>query len=233
MDRAEPADLSRARLSVEREKLAVEQAKLAIEREKLALERYKARSIAFAVAVPLLALAIALSVGVWLQFVKARDDVALKAAEIVMAGDDAYASKQKGRALATLFPDRLGPSFDERFEPEKFDDSAKETVARKEQLLGLFVAHPDQRAAVLAVWKVLFPTDQWVAPLQRVIVEDHVAKKAAPSTTPKPKAFGSQPAPNLQNDSGSARGGTEAGDMGFDMPLPSSQQETPSSFVPR
>jgi hypothetical protein len=58
-------------------------------------------------------------VGIWQQFVKARDELTSNCRNRHSRSDDAYAWKQKGQALAALFPDRLGPAFAERFDPKR------------------------------------------------------------------------------------------------------------------
>jgi len=97
-DRPEPAEMRHASVDIEREKLALERARLDFAREKLAADRQKARWTAVMIAISLLAIVVTLWVGLLQQYLKARDDAALEAAQIVTAAQDSHRSTRKWEA---------------------------------------------------------------------------------------------------------------------------------------
>ena len=124
-----------ATIDVEREKLILEREKLELERAKVEVERQKAKWMAVGVAVPILAVAATVMLGVWSQYQKARDDFALKAAEILLAGDNPITTQNKAKALSTLFPSQLPRDFAKSFNPNAFGTSEPDTLTPKKELI--------------------------------------------------------------------------------------------------
>jgi hypothetical protein len=99
------------------------------------------------------------------------------------------------------------------------DDPAKASVADKKELLELLAAHPGEHAQIVAYWKVLFPNDDWVVPLQHAIQERARTKKSATAKSkpgpvalePIPRAP-KEPPPTVQNFGGEA--------LGIELPQP-------------
>jgi hypothetical protein len=147
----------------ERQNLEIEREKLSIEWEKLSVERYKARWSAISVAVPLVAIAATVFLGFWGQYQKSRDDFALKTAEILLQGDNPDVTKNKATALQTLFPSQLPKDFAESFDPQKYAVDPDTLPARKE-LLTLMAAKPENATQILAMWRSMFPEDEWLEP---------------------------------------------------------------------
>ncbi|MGE5492268.1 MAG: hypothetical protein ACM31P_13375 [Actinomycetota bacterium] len=152
--------------SVEREKLSIERDKLQLEREKLEVERLKAKWTAIGVTVPIVVVAATVMLGIWSQYQKGRDDFALKAAEILMAGENPITTQNKAKALAVLFSSQLPPDFAKSFDPDAFGHS-DDTLASKRDLVNLMAAHPTDSEKILAMWKAMFPGDEWLAEFEK------------------------------------------------------------------
>lgn len=138
----------------EREKIGLEREKVQLERDSVKLERVKARWVAISIIVPLVVAAGTVAFGIWsqkqqagnqlqiqnqqaryesdLQVQQARDQFALKAAEIVMNAEGPLQAKNKARALANLFSDRLPSNFAESFDPASYT-SENQSVTQESQ----------------------------------------------------------------------------------------------------
>ena len=101
------------------------------------------------------------------------------------------------------------------------DDPGKASAADKKELLALLAAgNPGQAAEIVAYWKVLFPNDDWVVPLQQTIQERARTRKVASVTKPKaspvvsepPTRTPKEPPPTVQNFGGEA--------LGIELPQP-------------
>src|SRR5216684_922252 len=136
-------------------KLQIEQHKLDIERKKLHVEQYKARWSAFAVAIPLLVVAVTLGVGVWNQNQQNRLAFALKAAEIIMATDKPNVTHEKAIALLMLFPGQLPPNFAKSFNPNSVGSIDVNTPRR--ELLRLMASKPESAIEILRIWTAAYP----------------------------------------------------------------------------
>lgn len=145
----------------EHQSLEIEREKISIEREKLVVERYKARWSAVSVAVPLLAIAATVLLGYWGQYQKSRDDFALKAAEILLQGDNPIVTKNKATALQTLFPDHLPIDFAESFDPDNYTGEG-DTLPSQKELIKLMASKPENAAQILSMWQAMFPEDDWI-----------------------------------------------------------------------
>jgi len=151
-------------IGVEQEKLLIEREKLLVEREKLALERYKARWTAIGVGIPILVIAATVALGIWSQYQKGHDDFSLKAAEILLQSDSPDATKNKAAALQALFPSQLPADFAKSFQPNQFGAN---TVPSQRELLQLMASRPEDAVRILAMWKSMFPGDEWIEPFEK------------------------------------------------------------------
>jgi hypothetical protein len=167
--------------AVEADIPSVERAKLELEREKLAVEKFKAWSGAIAVAAPLLAIAATIGIAVWGQYQKARDDFALKAAEIIMNTDNPDVTYNKARTLAKIFPNHLPPDFAKSFDPGSLSpDEAKSRM----ELLGLLAAKPEHAKEIVTFWKIMFPDRNWIVEFERQLPPNPVLKETARRQAP-------------------------------------------------
>jgi hypothetical protein len=149
-------------LTIEQEKLALEREKLNLEHVKLDLERLKTKWTAVGVTVPLVAIAATVMLGIWGQYQKGRDDFALKAAEILLAGDNPGTTQSKAKALVMLFPSQLPQDFARSFNPDAFYHTEPDPLLSKRDLVNLMAAHPADAERILVVWKAMFPGDEWL-----------------------------------------------------------------------
>lgn len=144
-------------LESDKTKSDIEREKNDIERRKLKLEWFKAWT-----GVPLLTLAATVFLTVWGQVQKARDDFALKAAEIVMNATGPRAAANKADALKQIFHDRLPPQFAESFDPEKLRWKGTDAM-NKAELLRLLAEKSENSGEIISFWKALFPSDPALA----------------------------------------------------------------------
>lgn len=165
--------------NIEQEKLALEREKLILEHAKLELERQKTKWTAIGVAVPLVAIAATVMLGVWGQHQKGRDDFALKAAEILLAGDNPATTQSKAKALVTLFPSQLPQDFAKSFDPDAFYHTDPDPVLPKKDLVNLMAAHPADAERILAVWKAMFPDDKWLPAFEAQLRSNHSFQRTA------------------------------------------------------
>lgn len=166
--------------SGDREGVSIEREKLQLEREKLEVEKQKAKWTAIGLGVPVVALAATVMLGIWTQDRKGRDDFALKAAEILMAGDSPVATHNKAKALSVLFPSRLPRDFAKSFDPDAFGRSEPDTLASKRDLVTLMAAHPPEAERILAIWKAMFPGDAWLPEVEANLRSSAAFQRAAP-----------------------------------------------------
>jgi len=148
--------------SIEERKLAIEYRKLDIEEQQLLMQRQKMYVDAASVAVPLLIGALTLALGLLNMRKTAQNQFAVKAAEIALNTKDPYEARNKARALVALFKRELPADFVKRienFEPENYN---VRTFPGKARLIELIAAQPDHRAQIIADWKAMFPSDDWV-----------------------------------------------------------------------
>ena len=96
----------------------------------------------------------------------------------------------------------------------------------------MLAAHPGQHAAIVAYWKAVFPNDEWVVPLQRAIQANEGKKVARSAATPRPNVSISPPLPARRDAPGVIPKDTGAGGMGFELPPPGSQPESPPGIGP-
>lgn len=157
------ANIEREKLMFEKQKLDLERDKLELERAKLQVERHKAKWTAIGVAVPIIVVAATVMLGMWSQYQKGRDDFSLKAAEILLAGDNPNTTQNKAKALAILFPSQLPQDFAKSFDPDAFGQSEPDTLTPKNELIKLIATHPSESEKILAVWKAMFPGDDWLS----------------------------------------------------------------------
>lgn len=171
-----PAPVETSLADAEREKLAIEREKLVVEREKLLVERYKARWSAIGVAVPLFAVAATVALGIWSQYQKSRDDFALKAAEILLQGDSPDSTKNKAITLQSLFPQQLPSDFAKSFDPAQF---GADTIPSQKELLQLMAAKPENAMQILALWRAMFPEDDWIEPFAKNLASNPSFQRTA------------------------------------------------------
>ncbi len=84
----------------------------------------------------------------------------LKALELAMAGASGKRVGARLRLMKELLPDLKDVSIptDERLREAKLGSS----IQRKQDLIALLAAHPDQRANILTDWHSAFPSDTWL-----------------------------------------------------------------------
>jgi hypothetical protein len=148
--------------NIELEKLALEKKKVDLEQAKLEVERQKAKYTAVGVAVPIVVIAATVMLGVWSQYRKGQDDFALKSAEILLQGDNPLTTQNKAKALATLFPSQLPRDFAKSFDPDAFAHTEPDRLTPRRDLVNLMAAHPADAERILAIWKAMFPSDEWL-----------------------------------------------------------------------
>ncbi len=76
-----------------------------------------------------------------------------------MQGDSPYSTKNKANAIQSLFPNKLPKDFAKSFDPEQFGSDS--SVSRIE-LLKMMSAKPEHAMDILAMWKAMFPDDDWI-----------------------------------------------------------------------
>jgi hypothetical protein len=147
-------------LILEREKFEYQRT---LEGEKLAVERLKAWLTGGSILIPLLlgilTLAWQARTAAQLKDKDARDAFELKAAEIIFAGDNTRATKNKARALTVLFPGRFPPNFGDAFEPTQFGGPRFDAKLEVFKAACRKVESPEE---VYKIWRDLFPGDNWV-----------------------------------------------------------------------
>jgi hypothetical protein len=170
-------------LAIEREKLVIEREKIEvekyIEREKIEIEKYKARWTAIGVSVPILVVAATIALGVWSQYQKSRDEFTLKAAEILLAGDNPEATHNKAIALVSLFPEQLPRDFGKSFDPSQF---GRNSFPAQRELVQQMAARPQDAGQILLIWKAMFPGDDWLKEFERNFSAKPIIHQAAPGS---------------------------------------------------
>jgi hypothetical protein len=141
----------------------LEERKLALEKEKLRVERKKLWLMPLSFITPVAIAGATIIFGFWSHHERAQADFDLKTAEIIMNSSTASGTRNRAKALAALFPNRVSPNFADSFTPSDF---GAPSIARQEKLLQLVVEHPERKAEIIAMWKRLFPRDTWADSLQ-------------------------------------------------------------------
>ncbi|HMG04142.1 MAG TPA: hypothetical protein VK581_01700 [Chthoniobacterales bacterium] len=141
----------------------LEERKFALERDKLRVERKKLWLMPLSFVTPVAIAAATIIFGFWSHHERAKADFDLKTAEIIMSSPTASGTRNRARALAALFPNRVSPNFADSFTPS---DYGAPNIARQEKLLQLVVEHPERKEEIIAMWKRLFPRDSWADSLQ-------------------------------------------------------------------
>jgi hypothetical protein len=163
-------DLDREKIAIEREKIAMERERLDLEPQKLREERCRtlltAGSIFGSVLIAALtffyhicALHQEAALAHELQVVEAQAAFELKAAEIVMDTQTPLAAKNRTRALADLFPDRLPSDFAITFDPAVYGGSTP--LEARIELFRALVEYPDRALEIHSLWSDAFPSKDW------------------------------------------------------------------------
>lgn len=108
--------------------------------------------------------------GIVSQSRQAKDNFALKAAEIAFSDDSPSATKNRAGAIAKLFPKRLDRDFAADFDPKEFtgNNVARDNAARaKIKLFEAIVNAPSNREELIELWATLFPGDQWIEAIRK------------------------------------------------------------------
>jgi hypothetical protein len=159
---------------IEAEKLELERKKLQLEYDKLALERFKAWWSGVAVIVPSSPSPLPLVSVSGVNTRRPKTISALKAAEIIMNTDNPTVTRNKAKALASIFPKQLPPDFGTALNPEDFPgDESGDIVRAKKELLTLLAARPEKTAEILVFWKSLFPDDSWITSFEEALSHNH------------------------------------------------------------
>jgi hypothetical protein len=134
-----------------------------LEERKLSLEWYKAWITGGSLLIPLLLGVITLA---WQSktTAKFKEDEAksafeLKAADIIFEGDNPRATRNKARALAALFPNKIDKDFANAFKPEEFSGPKYESKLEVFKAAFTKVQTPDE---VYRIWSEIFPGDEWI-----------------------------------------------------------------------
>ncbi len=159
--------------AIELKKIEIEQGKLDIEREKLTIEKQKAMWSAVSVAIPILVVAATVSLGIWSQYQRSRDDFELKAVEILLSAQTPNGSKNKAKALSAFFPTKLPSNFADRFDPSQFDSKTIDTTPTQKEIVQLMASKPEYAMNIFAIWKAMFPDDQWLAQFEQNLLSNH------------------------------------------------------------
>jgi hypothetical protein len=127
--------------------------------QELRLKRRELWVSSAAVAVPLLLGVATLIAGVLSERSAARLALQLKAVEIVMNAEGAYAAKARAQALVRLFGQDLGPILDTVSTLKEIGAPGRE---RRLEILRLLAEHPQDCARILGTADVLFPETAFV-----------------------------------------------------------------------
>jgi hypothetical protein len=146
---------------LERERMDLERQRILLEQERLKVDRFKSWWTGISILIPLLVAAVTVAFNTWSQVQQAQSEFELKAAEIVMNASGPAEARNKARALAALFPDRLSENFAgfaEAFDPDLYGGPDAEV---KKELLRWIIANPEQKQEIVEMWVEVFPDDEW------------------------------------------------------------------------
>ncbi|WP_041377781.1 hypothetical protein [Polaromonas naphthalenivorans] len=160
---------------IERYKLDLEIKKFDFEREKyrdsIDIERTKAWISALSIVIPLLVVAATIGFSVRTQKQQAdltrqalqeesQRDFDLKVAEALISAPGPVEAHNRALALKDLLPHRLSSDFANAFEPEKH--GRLQAPEGRKEFMRLVAAKPDNKDAIIKLWKELWPGDVWV-----------------------------------------------------------------------
>jgi len=149
-------------IELEREKMELERQRVLLEQERLKVDRFKAWWTGISILIPLLVAAATMAFNTWSQVQQAQSEFELQAAEIVTNTSGPIGARNKARALAALFSDRLPESFAnfaEAFDPDLYGGSNVSDA--KKELLRWIIANPEQKEEIVEMWIELFPEQEW------------------------------------------------------------------------
>jgi hypothetical protein len=99
------------------------------------------------------------AVGVW-QFSRTQKDTfRLKAIELALQGESAYAAKERAKFIQAFFADTLPTDFLHDVDTKKFGFGT--AAKRRKEFIALVAANPTQRHQIMLDWADLFPDDVW------------------------------------------------------------------------
>lgn len=169
-----------SQFDLDREKIAIERERLQLEQQKLRDERRRTLLTAGSIFVPLLIAALTFFYHIValhqqvelahqqaelareLQVAEAQATFALKAAEIVMDTQTPSAAKNRARALADLFPDRLPLDFPITFQISDADVyGGSPPLEARIELFRALVEYPDRALEIHGLWSDAFPPEGW------------------------------------------------------------------------
>jgi hypothetical protein len=163
-----------------KEAIALEQGKetIALVRERLSVEKTKARWSAAAVIVPLVVAMLTVWQVVWTLGRQARANFELRAMELVMQSPTREDAVARAVGFRALFPQHLSPNF---------ESVAKYWVPNQEpkkEFIKLLAARGLTKREMLAVWKQVFPGDEWAQNVSLPSAAEGVVQKSpVPSRT--------------------------------------------------
>jgi hypothetical protein len=104
--------------------------------------------------------AIAFGVGLW-QFSRTQqDNFRLKAVELALQGESAYAAKERAKFIQKFFKGVLPADFLQDVDTTRFGFGT--AAKRRKEFIALMAANPSQRHQIMKDWAALFPDDVWV-----------------------------------------------------------------------
>jgi len=97
--------------------------------------------------------------GVW-QFSKTQQNTfRLKAIELALHGESAYAAKERARFIQAFFAGTLPENFLQHVDTKTFGFGT--AAKRRKEFIALVAANPNQRDQIMRDWAALFPDDVW------------------------------------------------------------------------
>lgn len=142
---------------------------MAIDRENLRVESDKAAWAAIGVVLPILGGLGTVAYGVWSLRKSIEAQFGVKAAEVILQGENSREALGRARFLRAIFGELLPRGFTQRvkeYEAGKHGPvrgGSPGAIMAKKEIIKLLAERPEQRAQILADWRALFPDDEWVS----------------------------------------------------------------------
>jgi hypothetical protein len=141
--------------------IEIERQKLALESRRIDVEKGKRRETLFAVSTPIMVAILTVAFGIWTGEQQANRDYQATIFKAVSEEGDAYDAIDKLKFLAQVFPGGFPATIPEYPAPQDAWGESQNAKSRD-----LFFEQMRQagatRTQLLALWRSLFPTDQWV-----------------------------------------------------------------------
>jgi len=151
-------DIGFEKIKLEQDKFRLDQSRLRLDEERFKVEKkFKAWTM-LSIVIPLIVIAVSVSISVWSQYKQAQTDFVLRAVDTVMTSKSPSEAQNKLNALLFLFPNQMPDDFSTLLSKFNSDDFSEDSnYENKMNFLNLMANSGASKEEILEMYNELFP----------------------------------------------------------------------------